>query len=180
MVAEQLGRIRLARAEDAVLLPGIERSAAQAFRMIGRLDWLADAEPISFDRHRQWIAPSTCWVVVDAHAQPQGFLSAERMGDDLHIHEVSVALPLQGQGWGRKLIETAMDHARAHHLRAVTLTTFEHVPWNAPFYRRLGFQTHQDQRLANILAQEYALGFEPGSRCAMAWHPGLCPQPSTR
>ncbi|RUQ46321.1 GNAT family N-acetyltransferase, partial [Corynebacterium pseudodiphtheriticum] len=52
---------------------------------------------------------------------------------------------------------------------AVTLTTFKHVPWNAPFYTRLGFKPETDPRLAQILADEYAHGFEPGSRCAMSW-----------
>lgn len=74
-------------------------------------------------------------------------------------------------------METAIEHARAQHLRAVTLTTFKHVPWNAPFYRRLGFAIHVDPRLETILADEYAHGFEPGSRCAMAC-PVTCPNPS--
>lgn len=177
MVAERPVHIRLARAQDAGLLPGIEHSAAQAFRTLEGLGWLVDAAPISVERHRQWIALMTCWVAVDEHAQPQGFLSAERFGDDLHIHEVSVAQPLQGQGWGRRLVETAISHARAQHLRAVTLTTFLHVPWNAPFYRRLGFEPYTDQRLENLLADEYAHGFEPGSRCAMAC-PVVGPTPS--
>ena len=177
MVAERPAHIRLARVEDAGLLPGIEHSAAQAFRAIGGLRWLADAAPISPERHRQWIALRTCWVAVDDHGQPQGFLSAERVGDDLHIHELSVAQPLQGQGWGRRLAETAMEHARTQQLRRVTLTTFQQVPWNAPFYRRLGFEPHTDQRLSRILADEYSHGFEPGSRCAMAW-PVACPNPS--
>lgn len=108
-------------------------------------------------------------MVVDTHGQLQGFLSAERFGDDLHIHEVSVAQPQQGQSWGRRLVETAIHHARTQQLRAVTLTTFKHVPWNAPFYRRLGFEPHTDQRLENTLAAEYAQGFAAGSRCAMAY-----------
>ncbi|WP_103733738.1 GNAT family N-acetyltransferase [Pseudomonas sp. GZJR-8] len=177
MVAEQAAHIRLARTQDAGLLPAIEHCAAQAFRAIEGLAWLADAASIGVECHRQWIALSTCWVVVDHHDQPQGFLSAERFGDDLHIHEVSVVRPLQGQGWGRRLVETAMNHARAQQLHAVTLTTFVHVPWNAPFYRRLGFATHSDPRLETILADEYGHGFEPGSRCAMAC-PVTCPNPS--
>ena len=177
MVAEQSAHIRLARTQDAGLLPAIEQCAAQAFRAIEGLAWLADAASISVERHRQWVALSTCWVVVDDLDHPQGFLSAERFGDDLHIHEVSVAQPLQCQGWGRRLMETAIDHARAQHLRAVTLTTFKHVPWNAPFYRRLGFAIHLDPRLETILADEYVHGFEPGSRCAMAC-PVICPNPS--
>ena len=177
MAAEPCAHIRLARAQEAGLLPAIEHCAAQAFRSIEGLGWLADAASISVECHRQWIALSSCWVVVDTHGQLQGFLSAERFGDDLHIHEVSVAQPLQGQGWGRRLVETAIEHARAQHLRAVTLTTFKHVPWNAPFYRRLGFAIHVDPRLETILTDEYAHGFEPGSRCAMAC-PVICPNPS--
>ncbi|MFL1550509.1 GNAT family N-acetyltransferase [Pseudomonas sp. D47] len=162
-------RIRIALPDDAPLLPRIELSAAQVFRALDGLSWLADTVTMSVERHRQLIALSTCWVVVDADAQPQGFLSAERQGDALHIHEVSVAQAMQGQGWGRKLVETAMESARSTPLRSVTLTTFKHVPWNAPFYSRLGFKPEVDQRLADILADEYTHGFEPDSRCAMAW-----------
>ncbi|WP_421527151.1 GNAT family N-acetyltransferase [Pseudomonas brenneri] len=170
-------QIRLALPDDAELLPRIERSAAQAFRLIEELSWLADAATMTVDRHSQLIGLSTCWIAVDAEAQPQGFLSAERHGRDLHIYELSVKQSMQGQGWGRKLVEKAMEYARTNQLRSVTLTTFTHVPWNAPFYRRLGFQHNAagalDKRLADILAEEYGSGFEPGCRCAMSW---LVPQ----
>ncbi|MNC68640.1 Acetyltransferase (GNAT) family protein [compost metagenome] len=80
---------------------------------------------------------------------------------------------MQGQGSGRRLIEAAKDYARSNRLYFVTLTTFTNVPWNAPFYSRIGFQTKAttdlDQRLAAILSEEYKHGFAPGSRCAMAW-----------
>lgn len=159
--------IRPALLDDAPLLPRVELAAAQLFRSIDGLSWLADAATITVERHQQLIALSTCWVVVDSGGQLQGFLSAERQGDALHIHEVSVAL--QGQGWGRKLMETAMDYAQSNQLRAVTLTTFKHVPWNAPFYARLGFKPDSDPHLAAILANEYAHGFAADSRCAMSW-----------
>lgn len=160
-------RIRLALLDDAPLLPRIELAAAQLFRSIDGLGWLADAATMTVERHQQLIVQSTCWVIVDIDGQPQGFLSAERQGDALHIYEVSVAL--QGQGLGRKLMETAMDYAQSNQLRAVTLTTFKQVPWNAPFYARLGFKPDADPRLAAILADEYAHGFAADSRCAMSW-----------
>ncbi|NUU38084.1 GNAT family N-acetyltransferase [Pseudomonas sp. C2B4] len=165
--------IRLAVSDDAQSLPRIERSAAQAFHGIAELSWLADAPVMTVDRHRALIAQSTCWIAVDTQEQPQGFLSAERQGSDLHIHELSVSQPMQGHGLGRKLLEAAMEHARSNQLHCVTLTTFTQVPWNAPFYQRLGFEQHTgatlDERLAEILAREYACGFEAGSRCAMSW-----------
>lgn len=165
--------IRFAVPEDAQRLPAIETSAAQAFRMIDELSWLAESPPMSVERHSQLIALSTCWVALDAENRLHGFLSAERHGSDLHIHELSVMQSMQGQGSGRRLIEAAKDYARSNRLRFVTLTTFTNVPWNAPFYSRMGFQTKTttdlDQRLAAILSEEYKHGFAPGSRCAMAW-----------
>lgn len=165
--------IRLAVLDDAQLLPAIEISAAQAFRMIDNLSWLADSPPMSIERHRQLIALSTCWVALDAENRPQGFLSGERHGSDFHICELSVMQSMQGQGTGRRLIEAAKDYARSSGLGFITLTTFTTVPWNAPFYSRLGFQTKAttdlDQRLAGILSEEYTHGFAPRSRCAMVW-----------
>ncbi|MDO7898488.1 GNAT family N-acetyltransferase [Pseudomonas citrulli] len=165
--------IRLAVPEDAPLLPAIEISAAQAFRLIDELSWLAESPPMSIECHSQRIALSTCWVAVDAENRPQGFLSAERHGNDLHIYELSVMRSMQGQGLGRQLIEAAKAYARSSRLGFVTLTTFTDVPWNAPFYSRMGFQTKAnpdlDQRLAAILSMEYQHGFAPESRCAMAW-----------
>ena len=124
-------------------------------------------------QHRQLIALSTCWVALDDESRPQGFLSAERYGEALHIHEVSVALSWQGQGLGRRLIEVAQDYARSNGLRLITLTTFIDVPWNAPFYASMGFQAKATQdlepRLATILNAEYQRGYAPGSRCAMVW-----------
>jgi len=167
--------IRLALAKEAQILPSIEQSAAQAFRTIDELSWLAGAPPMNVERHSQIIEQSTCWVAVDAEDRPQGFLSAQRHGDDLHIYELSVRLALQGQGWGRQLVNTAKEYARSKRLHRVTLTTFASVPWNAPFYARMGFQviagTSLDQRLAAILTKEYMYGFAPGSRCAMFWPP---------
>jgi GNAT superfamily N-acetyltransferase len=165
--------IRFAEPEDAQLLPAIETSAAQVFRMIDELSWLAESPPMSVERHSQLIALSTCWVALDAENRPQGFLSAERHGSDLHIHELSVMQSMQGQGTGRRLIEAAKDYARSSKLNFVTLTTFTNVPWNAPFYFRIGFQAvatrDLGQRLAAILSEEYKHGFAPRSRCAMAW-----------
>lgn len=165
--------IRLAIPEDAPLLPAIETSAAQAFRMFDELSWLAESPPMSIEHHRKLIALSTCWVALDVGHRPQGFLSAEHSGNDLHIHELSVIQSMQGQGIGRNLIEAAKDYARSSRLGFVTLTTFKNVPWNAPFYARMGFHiiasTDLDQSLAAILSEEYKHGFAPQSRCAMAW-----------
>ena len=63
-----------------------------------------------------------------------------------------------------------MRWARASGLAAVTLTTFRDVPWNAPFYRRVGFEVVDDPTpgLAAVRAAERAEGLDGfGPRVAM-------------
>ena len=163
--------IRMARAEDAGLLPEIERSAARRFRTLADLGWIADAEPAGPDEHRAAIAAGTVWVAECGHAGLVGFLAAERAGADLHVRELSVTSGHQGRGIGRLLLGAARGHAVTLGLAALTLTTFRDVAWNGPFYARLGFVHLPDDalgpRLRAILDREAAMGFSPGRRCAM-------------
>ncbi|MCO3506878.1 GNAT family N-acetyltransferase [Pseudomonas aeruginosa] len=164
-------RIRTSRDEDAALLPAIERSAGESFRLLPELAWIADAGVAGVDFHRRLIERGSHWLAEDADGQPVGFLAAERCADELHIAELSIALAHQQQGLGRRLLERAVTYAHASHCRALTLTTFCDVPWNAPFYARLGFQrlTWQEAGggLRAILGHEQEIGFAADSRCAM-------------
>jgi predicted N-acetyltransferase YhbS len=84
---------------------------------------------------------------------------------------MSVAETFQGHGVGRALLKAVIEWATAHHLAALTLTTFRDVPWNAPFYNRLGFKVlsapRLDTRLATLLRKEAEGGFAESTRCAM-------------
>ncbi|NRC18170.1 GNAT family N-acetyltransferase [Pseudomonas aeruginosa] len=135
------------------------------------LAWIADAGVAGVDFHRRLIERGSHWLAEDADGQPVGFLAAERCADELHIAELSIAQAHQQQGLGRRLLERAVTYAHASHCRALTLTTFCDVPWNAPFYARLGFQrlTWQEagERLRAILGHEQEIGFAADSRCAM-------------
>lgn len=162
-------RIRPTLAGDIPLLPSIERSAAQAFLSVPSLAWLAAGEVLSEFEHQLFVQAQASWVAVDEHERVMGFLCARLEGDALHIHEVSVAQQAQGQGLGRGLIAQAIGAARGMGCAEVTLTTFAQVPWNAPFYQRLGFavisQEQLGERLLGILEEERRLGLV--GRCAM-------------
>lgn len=161
--------IRTTLASDAPLLPDVERSAAQAFRQVPGLAWLADSEVMSETDHLVFIDTGCSWVAVDEHDRPMGFLCASVADDALHIHEVSVRSEAQGQGLGRRLLDRAAGAARQQGLPWLTLTTFVDVPWNAPLYRRYGFEMiagpQLGPRLQGILAGEGAHGLR--GRCAM-------------
>lgn len=165
-------RIRLGRENDAALLPAVERSAARLFHTLSGLEWVAESEVLAEATHLNCIRRGTCWVGVDEQDVPIGFLSAEATAErELHIHELSVDQAYQGYGIGRALLGTAIDWATTHHLTALTLTTFRNVPWNAPFYSRVGFEVlgapDLNERLSTLLRKGVKKGFAEGTRCAM-------------
>lgn len=163
--------VRRAQAPDAALLPAIERSAARRFLDAPGLAWIAADEVMSEQDHRTWIAAGTSWVAECPGAGLAGFLVSERTADALHVWELAVRRDLQGRGIGARLVRAAIDAAAAAGLPAVTLTTFRELPWNQPFYARLGFATLRSDelnvRLQAILAREASLGLPAARRCAM-------------
>ena len=118
--------------------------------------------------HRRLADSGTSWVAV-ADDQLLGFVCAERFGPDLHVHLVAVRREAQGRGLGTRLMQTVLDHAFDPGAARVTLTTFRDVPFNEPFYRRLGFTlvapADLDARLRRTLAAEAAAGM-PAERHA--------------
>lgn len=158
-------RIRPTTLNDIAALPAIERAAAGRFRDFPALAWLADGEVISAEQHLDYVERGLSWLAL-ANDQPVGFILAEAHPSSLFIVELSVDLDWQG---GRQLIARVADHARNRGLTALTLTTFRNVPWNAPFYTRLGFEkmTTLTPELRRKREEETAHGFAYETRCAM-------------
>lgn len=98
-----------------------------------------------------------------------GYLAASVVGGRLHIDEVDVARHRQGQGIGRRLLQTAVEYARETGLTQLSLTTFRDVPWNAPFYAAFGFREWDPKdapaSIRQALMYESAKGL--ANRCAM-------------
>jgi hypothetical protein len=70
------------------------------------------------------------------------------------------------------LVRAVCDWAATQSL-PVTLTTFRDIPWNAPFYARLGFRELQAEELTPALrarvAEEAAHGLPASLRLAMRY-----------
>ena len=161
-------RIRPTTRNDIAALPAIERAAAGRFRDFPALTWLADGEVISAEQHLGYVERGLSWLAL-TNDQPVGFILAEAHPSSLFIVELSVDLDWQGKGIGRQLIACVADCARKRGLTALTLTTFRDVPWNAPFYARLGFEkmTTLTPELRRKREEETAHGFAYETRCAM-------------
>lgn len=158
-------RVRLAQAADIPLLPDIERSAAEAFRTT-RHAWVADDSVTEAEAYHPLIAAQLVWVAEDDSVLA-GFVSTILAGDALHVLELAVHLDHQRKGIGRRLMQAVIYTARTTGLRAVTLTTFLDVAFNAPFYGSMGFDIldHPPARLLDLLSAETQRGLT--HRCAM-------------
>jgi hypothetical protein len=57
-------------------------------------------------------------------------------------------------------LQAAVDRARSEGHHELTLSTFAEVPWNAPFYRRHGFEVvrRPGPLLQRIVEKEEAMG----------------------
>jgi GNAT superfamily N-acetyltransferase len=129
--------IRSARPDDLQALPLIERAAAAIFGTTP-YSYLADDDPVSAEID---LAHEHVWVAVDQDDHPIAFAIVHVLDELVHLHELDVHPDYAHQGLGRRLIATVADWARARGATALTLTTFADVPWNGPYYARLGFRT---------------------------------------
>ncbi|MEQ5787582.1 GNAT family N-acetyltransferase [Erythrobacter sp. NFXS35] len=159
--------LRLARPADSTAMPGIELAAASAFAAEPDFDFTHTRAEADYAR---LIRKGHCLVahVGDAMA---GFLVAEPFSRELHIWEMDVLPAFQRRGIGAGLVRAAQIDARNTGFKALTLTTFRDVAWNAPFYARLGFEEvtaiDAHPRLAGELANEADDGLRAERRCAM-------------
>lgn len=163
--------IRAASEQDAEELPGIERSSGTIFHGWPGLEWVADDSVQAADLHRNLIARGVALVAEEQGQGLIGFLNAERTPDGLHIWQIAVHCDYQRRGIGRRLIKAAQQLAVARKAKSLTLTTFRTVPWNAPYYQRLGFRILPESELTPWLRQvldvERQAGLPIEQRCAM-------------
>jgi GNAT superfamily N-acetyltransferase len=159
--------IRAAGSADLARLGPVERDAAQRFREAG-LDRIAEGPTTDPATLAAALSEGLLWVA-EAEEAPAGFLAAAPLEGWLFVREVAVARALQGQGLGRALLGAAAAEATRRGLAGLALTTFRDIPWNGPWYARLGFAEvvapDLSPGLAQRLAQEAALGL--GARIAM-------------
>lgn len=162
--------IRPAALEELPHLPAIERASAVLFAPYGLHERFATVVTPLRDLERGQAA-GALWVAVGSDGDPVGFALAGEVGGNAHLEELDV-LPAHGRrGIGRALVETVLAWARATGFKAVTLTTLRHVPWNAPFYERLGFRVLEGEELGavlrTLLREEAARGLPAENRVAM-------------
>jgi GNAT superfamily N-acetyltransferase len=144
--------IRSAHAEELTLLAQIERSAAVLF-LNTPYAFLVNDEPLSLDFVQQRFQAGQVWVAVDRQDVVVGFAITREVDSTIYLQEMDVDPAHGRRGLGSTLVETVCDWAQLQGYWAISLSTFRDLPWNAPFYSKLGFRILDESELTTGFQQ---------------------------
>lgn len=160
-------RLRAAELADIEAVRAIERASATRFLNTDRA-WLADDDPTDAGTLSQRVAEAGLLVACDGEV-PVAFVMFREVEGCGYVEQVDVLPSHERRGIGARLIEAVAEIARARGWAALTLSTFKDVAFNAPYYRRLGFEDVEvlTPGMAAIRADHEARGLDESTRVFM-------------
>ncbi|WP_227317485.1 GNAT family N-acetyltransferase [Cedecea davisae] len=165
--------LRASTTGDIEALQQVEAAAARRFLGVPELVFLAQAGVTDAGTHRRAIEQSLSWLVAGSDGRIRGFCYCQPHQGSLYLAEISTHPDFQRTGVGRTLLEAVFDSARRLSAKEVTLTTYQDVPWNAPWYQRHGFERIEtlelSAELAECLRHQQDEGLMVLPRCAMRY-----------
>ena len=163
--------VRPARIDDVPGIQAVEVAAAERFREIEdpRIARCADAPPYSTAGLERASIEQRSWVAIDGGGSIIGFAVAWVVDGEGHLDELAVAPPHGRRGVGRALVDEVVAWTVAKGLPSITLTTFGDVPWNGPYYEKLGFHVVSplSPALQALVDEQATWGLDPTLRVVM-------------
>ena len=158
--------IRPALPAEIEAVRDLERASAQRF--IGLMDAIAADEPspaavLGRRLDDEGLLVATVGEVLAA------FVMFRPLEDRLYVEQIDVLPAFAGRRLGAALLDAVSERARARGLAGLALSTFRDVPWNAPYYRRLGFRDLEalSPGLLAVRAEHRARGLDEDHRVFM-------------
>ena len=162
--------IKLAAEHHIRAIPAIEQAAAAIFSesdLPPEVRFLVTDEETLLEAQRE----KRLWAALQDDTKLVGFALARVIGDYAHLEEMDVHPEHGRRGIGSQLLDAVIGWAEAGSLPGLTLITFRHLPWNAPFYERNGFvrldAENTNSLLQDLIREEAEAGLEPRNRVAM-------------
>jgi len=171
--------IRLASIENIRGLSAIELAAAKLLK--GYASESALTETTDEHTFADAARDGRLWVALMREV-PIGFALVEMLADDLpHLEELDVDPSHGRRGVGTALVRAVCEWAADSGYIMLTLSTFRAVPWNFPFYARLGFEEVPRETLRSelsaVVSEEADRGLDPDTRVVMGYR---CVPPAIR
>ena len=162
--------IRPSRDVDLPLISALEKSGDAQFRDVG-MELVADAPTPDPEDYAEAHEAGRLLVAVTETDAIIGFVRIEIVDHAAHVDQVSVHPDHQGRGVGASLLQAAERWARSQGYTRMSLTTFQDVAWNGPYYARLGWVVLPEREwgpeLAAARQHERDLGLDRWPRQAM-------------
>lgn len=133
--------IRAALPGELATFVALDDDAGQLYAQVGlRLDFPPD-HPFAVAERASWLCSlelGRAFLAIGDDGTPLGFAALDVVDGAPYLDQLSVRLDSMRHGIGRALLARAIDWARAHG-DALWLNTYDHLPWNRPFYEKEGF-----------------------------------------
>lgn len=164
--------IREARPSDLSALSAIELAAAKLLDGHAPHSILEVATSQETLEHAQ---REGLLLVAVVDELPVGFALLKPFGREvLHLDELDVHPDHGRRGVGARLVAAAVDVAALGGFDRVTLSTFRDVPWNRPFYAKMGFNVippaDLSPELRAVVENEKRRGLDVSRRVVMQRH----------
>lgn len=163
-------RLRRARLDEVEQVRDVERRSSSRFLATERAA-LADDEPTAASTLRLRVAEGGLWVAEGEGGSPIAFVMFREVEGCAYVEQIDVLPEHAGRRVGAALLDQVAAEAEARGWSALLLSTFKDVPWNAPYYRRLGFVDLDDATLSaelrQIRAEHEARGLDETARVFM-------------
>ena len=159
--------LRQASPSELHVAVAIDDDASELYASAGIVLRFPEGHPFVLGERARWkrcAEAGGLWFAVEAGVVA-GFAALEALDGVTHLEQLSVRRDLGRHGIGGTLLRKALEHA------PLTLTTYAHVPWNAPWYERNGFVRLAEHEWtpglrARMVEERAALPF-PEQRVAM-------------
>jgi ribosomal protein S18 acetylase RimI-like enzyme len=161
--------IRAAVPADIPLLGPIEAAADLLFIEAGHPEF---SGVISDSDAATGVAEGRITVAED-RGTVLGWVHVGRLAGELCVEQISVHPDHQRRGIGSLLMRHVMAQARDANEDSIILDTQSDVPWNRPWYERLGFEVVPPEEwtleMTNVATRQAAGGMDWGTRVFMRW-----------
>lgn len=146
----------------------IERQASQRFQGTPEA-WIAADPPAPAALLADRRDAGGLWVATLEGDRPVAAIRFRPLDDNLYIEQLDVLPAFAGLRLGAALLDRAELLAREAGLGALQLSTFRDIPWNAPWYRRIGFEVIEvlPSSLESIRRDHIARGLDESRRVFM-------------
>lgn len=146
--------VRRAQAIDLQACRIIENDSAELFAEHG-MPGIAEDPSVDLETLTRAQVEGRLWIATDDDDVPVGFALVGTIDGLPHLRELDVLTRWQRRGVGKRLIAAITEEARRAGHAALTLTTFTDVPWNGPYYARMGFVTVEPRDMGPELREAY-------------------------